>query len=91
MPSRGGPPPPGRPPTGSPPPTRRAPLGLKGRVEPEKPMVWFRSATPGATRKRSRTSRTTASVRCSDAPPGNCTLTMKLPWSTTGTKPRGTA
>ena len=54
-----------------------------------KPTTDVTLATPGVLRTISSTRRTTASVRLTDAPSGNCTSAKIAPWSSDGRKPVG--
>jgi hypothetical protein len=53
---------------------------------PETVVVW---ATPGVSRAIRSTTAITSLVRWTDAESGNCTFTIKRPWSCCGMKPVG--
>ncbi len=55
----------------------------------DKPAISTVSETPGICRAAFESSVRTISVRCSDAPSGNCAMAMRYPWSCAGMKPVG--
>jgi hypothetical protein len=58
-------------------------------VAASKPLKLAVCATPGIASRSLMARRTTASVRESDEPGGNCTIVMKYPWSWAGMNPPG--
>ena len=69
--------------------TRKAEFGWLAPSSREKPTIASTRSTCGNGRRIPSICFTTARVRETDAPSGNCTETKNTPWSSSGRKPVG--